>query len=402
MSQQRDPLSMQIYGFHLLKDIEEVEGQVRVAQATITDQAELDIFLELDRLGAAESRFIDSTDNLVAFDDMTLGQVSITPVPVLFHPPYSESSPFAWSLDDLLKSGAHRIEPPTDFFIAELNYRKGEENVPNEVDNYFQVTRLAKLLRDVADHTPGKDQVIFLGASKFEMIISYGAKDLHPLEGLDCLDAEIREPDHHHSQRLEVFRNTLIDILTSVPAKNRTQHLISHFGEFVDRYRRDFQLYAKDFTAKRQIEDISKKQLELAEKIDAILTSIQNRLLAVPITLVLAAGQFSTDVTATTKNLLILIGWLIFAAFVWMMVGNQSSTLTGLGNEIGRLKSSSRELDVFDEVADRFTNLESSQKRQRIILIVVWVITALTTLLIAWLFIQFTYPEIPAMLIKGV
>jgi len=386
-------LTLQIRGYKCLENIEHYNTHKRKASVVFKNLDDLNLFCKLDSLGCAESEFQVNPNQVIPFSKMNFQQVVGKNIPVIFNSVHGSNYSFVWTLDELLAKSDYRINPPDDYFIAEINYRNGDHPAHEIIQNYHQILTLAQLLCEFADHKTSSDHVIYLGSAKFEMTLNYSATDICQLTGVELLNKELREPDHHHSQRLEVFRNTLISSLTPIPSEKRICHLFSHYKEFHDRYRRDFQIYAQDFTATRQIEEISKKQLELTEKIDSIIASLQNRVLAIPITFVVAAGQFSIEKTAVIQNSMILIGWLIFSIFVVIMIWNQGSTVGSLKKEVVRLREFADTINIYNDVSEKFINLKKSLFRQKFILWLVGGITLSITILISVLYLKYSYPD---------
>lgn len=115
---------------------------------------------------------------------------------------------------------------------------------------------------------------------------------------------------------------------------------------------------------------MEQKKQEFLLKLNDILNGIHGKLLAVPISLVIVAGQMkaSTVDNYLLTNVIILVGAFVFALLMWLLTANQLHSLLAIKTEFSakkrRLKIELRN-GLYDELDQAFIQLDARFKHQR-------------------------------------
>jgi len=129
-------------------------------------------------------------------------------------------------------------------------------------------------------------------------------------------------------------------------------------------------LFLHEFSFEDEKEKLEQKKQEYLLKLNEILNGIHGKLLAVPVSLVIVAGQMKPPTVSNyfLINLIILAGAFVFALIMWMLTANQLHSLLAVKMEYSskkeRLKMELRS-SLYDELSQAFVQLDNRFKHQR-------------------------------------
>lgn len=298
------------------------------------------------------------------------------------------------SLESLLEAPARRIDPLRRFYLADIDYIYAEDalNAPPLVTHYLQATRLFSLLSKLADHQGGvgaAKTLVFLHKNKIEITSQYGKEDLHELRDIQSFEVEFILSGTHQEQKQTIIKTVLLELFAG---RNKLpfSELLAQFSGFVEKVSASYQLYVAEFSFQKVKAEVEKEKLDAMVKLNKVFSDIQSQLLAVPVALVLVGGQMENSGNWTSKNVLIWLAALIFAALMDLLIRNQRHTLKAVNQEIdqqrkqiaSKYQSIALRFDgIYQEIADR-------HKHQQVL---IWVVDALvavslgiTTVVLLW------------------
>lgn len=308
---------------------------------------------------------------------------------------------FVEQLDDLLRRPEHCLKVPELYYIRNIDLLVPDEEHDLAV-RYRQAARLVSMLKAMADFV-SVGQISFVAPGRLDLDIIYAQKDLERarLDQLDKLHAELNTetPDQHSERRQEIFVSTLADYLKNMPKEQRLGQVIRHLDELYRRYRRDYDLYAKDFSFSKMVSEIDEKKAEQMKRLNGVIQDISTKLLSIPLAYVLIAGQLTQG--GAMKNHIIIIGASVFSLLMIMIVVGQLLTLRHIRQDIGILKSTYK--DRLDEAGlnVQFKQLTTKHLMQAATL---WTVAAIVVAVFGmafYLYRDYTTPDLVDMAISA-
>lgn len=285
-----------------------------------------------------------------------------------FHP---ESALVYEGIDRFLANPQNRAAPPVRFTIVALKYTHGlTTSKPEVIQQYIKSTQLWGLVCALSDYDQDSGRLqnfIESYEAKIGIRLEYKGGDLRPLPDLSSFVKEFLETDTHKTQKRNIFRNSLIESF-------KGEHVIpfstflDEFERFKDNARNAYSMYAADFSYKKVKDAVERENLEDALRLNKILASLQNQLLALPAAILLAGIYIQPG--DVYRNLAVTLGVFVFSVFMWILVGNQMSSLDAINKEIQLRKANLKNLpsDLFNKLSSAFCGLEKRRKKQKAML----------------------------------
>ncbi|MBF0583077.1 MAG: hypothetical protein HQL80_02440 [Magnetococcales bacterium] len=343
--------------------------------------------------GDLEER-LDEDGNLLNFDNQ--GQY----VALKFHTNFPEGELFTEDWTSLLEYKTSLVQTPTDFYVAEDDYwhlGRGNKTDSRNFSRYSAVLKLIELLRKIANHEESDEgylKLIFFHEKKLELVVRYGAADMAELSGFSSL-LDLLGSTPHEEQKQVILKVVLIETLQNLPSNDRFIGLLAAFGDICIKVKDNYELYVSGFSFEAAREKLEEQKMEYMVKLNAVLTEIQNKFLAIPLALLLAGGQMEDKGAFTWKNCSILAGAMLFGILMIIMVTNQKQTLSSIWEEIDlRSKRYQKQSPVlYDQVKGVFEGLRKRHDHQLVILNVLKYAAGCGMLLTFWVFYKLT-PEL--------
>jgi hypothetical protein len=243
---------------------------------------------------------------------------------------------FAASMEDLLTGSSRKRKAPTCFYVADLDFLysgKLAECTP-PIKSYLEYTCLVSLLEKISDHHGDATKLIFFYKEKFEIHIDYSAEHLAPIERLEEFRRKFIEDDIHAEQKITIIKSVLLELNSEFDKKLSIGLIAEKFEEFYRRVSSSYQLYVSEFSFQKIKSEVEKSKFEFITRINKVFSDIQNQLLVVPASLILAGSQYEVSSSITLKNSIIAGGAVAFAVFMLLLILNQKNTLLSILNEI--------------------------------------------------------------------
>lgn len=263
--------------------------------------------------------------------------------------------------------------------------------------HYKRVHSVLQLLKDNADHLQCfSDDIIneYLFLHRSALLIS--SKKLNgdfleiELDGLDILNSILSE-NSHEQQKKSIFREVLYGLLIDVPEEKRLEYLFRNFSEFSKRINENYQLFVSEFSFDKVRLEYEEAKRDYFLKINDIFSSIQAKMLGVPISIVLTAIELNDPENSSDdlSTLLIRIAIIVYSIFMFMLLINQNHTLKSIKEEytsqMKRLKY--HYTAQYEQIGDILGELDKRALFQKVLLKFCAVIVVLLVLAVIFFFI---------------
>jgi len=300
---------------------------------------------------------------------------------IKFLPPRKKFSFFAKDFDDYLKNFNFLYQQPKEFYIADIDgVYKNTVSSNGQIKAYCFIVSLYELLSRVADHTEKKGasahrHIILSVSGKEDIPVIYSREDIVRLsehlhaEGITNIREELFSSPHKAS-KLSLFKKSISQYLSGNSIDSKFAILIQQLPEIIKNYTNNYELFLHEFSFEDEKEKLEQKKQEFLLKLNDILNGIHGKLLAVPISLVIVAGQMkaSTVDNYFLTNVIILVGAFVFALLMWMLTANQLHSLLAVKTDYStkkeRLKLELRS-SLYAELSQAFEQLDARFVYQR-------------------------------------
>lgn len=284
---------------------------------------------------------------------------------------------------------------PPNFLILSEGIVYPNEYPCGKAKHYKEICEFLKVLISNADHTESLAEnvikgVIYLHKSRIEIPLIYAENCLgEGLDGISVILAMFNDGSHL-DQKNSILKEVLYSLLINTQQSDRLEHLLTNFGEFSKRLNENYQLFVSEFSFDDVRKEYEEKKRDYFSKLNDVFSSVQVKMLGIPISLALASLKMSAivdDVTFWT-NLFLALSIIIYTVMMFMLIKNQKHTLSALKNEyesqMARLKH--QYSDQYDEIVGILSELNTRYDYQTTCLNWFYVMTAALFLLVIALF----------------
>lgn len=323
-------------------------------------------------------------------------------VNVQINVPRNESNFYAFTTDDFISSG-FIFKTPTDFFLQEANVLKSEESNNEKLNKYLEIVGFTKFLLsiDCHDHTSKSSEevysLIFLGAKKKLYIrLSYIVSNI-TIDSVDVKNStefllQSFSESLYKDEKVRLLRIALIDYLSSVPEPLRLEFLINNLVELCEIFKNNYELFLSEFSFKDELAKVIEDRREFMLKLNGVLTGIQAKVLAIPISFVIAGSQIKPVVANSDNisNFFILFGSFVFLYLMQILLDAQKSAVDSISREFGarRLWFLENLPSNYESIKSEFAGLEQRSSTIRKYLDTLsqmaWTSFVITTLLFSY------------------
>ncbi|WP_027360609.1 hypothetical protein [Desulforegula conservatrix] len=324
-------------------------------------------------------------------------------VQIVLELPRSKNLFYTNDLDDLISYQSFAWEKPEILILDALSYNGVSDPIPPDVVRaYYLVINLIALLSkpEAGNHSnrnsDGLDLYILGPNKKLQLDIKYSASDLNFIaldKAMSTFNSILNEKAYTET-KYTLLRSCLIDFLMPVPQADRFSYLIKHITEAATQFRQNFELFLSEFKFENEREKIETVKREYILGINKVFDDIQNKILAIPASLILIGGQMNfapqSDTKTLVSNWVIIIGSFIFSLIMVLMIRNQKNTLETIKKDYTirekRIKYQLSNSQLYEDLNNAFSDIETRYRKQKKRLYLIDGMVACGQLLTIWLF----------------
>jgi hypothetical protein len=298
---------------------------------------------------------------------ITLGAAAGQKVDIAITPPRGSQYCLAKDEDDLLAVfNLHCL--PEHFALLESGYKTWDDELTNSPPAVIRASSFIKELeRNAIFEVTGSrftlmtyDQKIYLTYGVSATIVRRTAGSV--ANGLKKLE-EMLSDSLHGTEKKRLIRNALISSLKSCEEPNRLAHLLSHCDEILENAQQNYELFISNFSFNNDLDKLNEQKREFSVKLNGLLIGIQGKLLAIPVSTILATTQLkdSTDDSHLTINCTVMMSSLFFLTIIVWLIKSQMIAINAIRYEIVQKERRFRQElpKLFAEVATIFESLKS-------------------------------------------
>lgn len=242
---------------------------------------------------------------------------------------YSNSSDFVHA--SCLSKGCF----PEDYFIVDDNFYSQEENKPSFILTLEKILSLICSLAKIAHYHDIKHEgghsfyrLVFIMDSESKStsavletslendILNVKSINSQLINGLVSINPLA---DAHYEEKINTFRNTLIEYITST--KPTFTQLVKDLESINKLYANNLAVYMSAFSFHKARKEIADAEIDFAEKISKTLLDLSNKVLAIPISLVGSVALFK--LIETGEILVALIGIILTSMIMHLIIISQ-------------------------------------------------------------------------------
>lgn len=290
-------------------------------------------------------------------------------------PPRSRNNVFyAKNLKDLLKYKFSIINKPSDIVIHDQKFfswditEKGTSNIPVNILAYYRVCNFVESLIDdgIFKNTYNDEMLLFSGDGMIDLTARINATALRheankKIEAIDRI-MEIIETDIYKDDKKRILKAVFFSYLKPRKKYLRFWGLLDAIEEISKTFSNNYELFVSEFSFDSEQENLMMQRRDYCNRLSSILSGIQSKILAIPLSLILAFGQMKTDSTDNPLfvNSGVLIAALVFSTLMWILLLSQEQVLIALHEEItSKANRFKREIPkLFPLVENTFAVLE--------------------------------------------
>lgn len=275
--------------------------------------------------------------------------------------------------DDLLSFySLHAL--PNSYALVDPFYKSWENSDaprPSVANKIIAAQEFIKLLED--------NQIIELDRQNRNYIIhTHNGKTCIPfhsergyiehvsIEIQDSISAirQIFKDSLHTNEKIRIFKNAIADSMRSCDLEMRLRHLLKHAPEITNTACSNYDLFVSSFSFQDDQEKLYEQKREFNVRLNALLSGIQGKLLAIPVSTILATSQFKDigDENYLLINTAIIFSSAFFTLIIIWLIKSQLTALDSIKTEIeAKEKRFKVELPrIFNNVEKIFKALKSA------------------------------------------
>lgn len=329
------------------------------------DEWKLSSMLTIDDQIKSELIDYDNNNELhLQFEDLDKRSVDIyeskigDKIKVSFELPRNNDIFVAKDVGDLINKTSI-LSKVSNYIVYSADFVSWRDNIEDnsQVYAYEKICEFISLClkNDILEHHHSVNK-LFLFYSNTKLIVpcDFNARSLTYDVGKD-FDRIIQKfnSDIHKSDRAHMLRSSLYKILNNCNESKRLHHLVSKSSNFVKLFEQDYDLFISQFCFDTEKDKIFESKREFLSKLSQLLSGIQGKLLAIPLSLVLILGQMKTkpEDSPLLINSLILLSSIVFTVIMLVLLFSQLTAISAIRQEV-KAKKSRFELELADLYGD--------------------------------------------------
>jgi hypothetical protein len=323
------------------------------------------------------------------------GEIPIGSVIVLRVPRVVSRAVVAKDLADLLSvSSATWQEPRSYFLIAEEESQKpycftceaSLADAPPRVRRYHSVLGLWGLLREQADYVTSSQALLFFGIRRTEILPRYEVADLREEIALQEIHEFITNPDRQKTRR-EIFRSVLSELLRDQQPERAFAYLLRVNTLFARRLKEGLAIYLATHSPEKLAEEAAAQHLELAERLEKVISGIEAKSLSIPAAVLLAIKEVKLGEGWITLNTIILAAALLYLIAMTVAHFSQRAMLKLLNATIHKTTNDLKDQGLAEAnpvLSISFSNLSKRQKNSSLGSWLMWVFSSVPIIAVSY------------------
>ncbi len=338
-------------------------------------------FLSYDEKELLEFDCIGSDEKLIDIEDVKVGSTILIECSL----PRANSLFVAKDIFDLV-SRTSLLKKVENYIIYDIDYvswRDKEDH--HDVFSYEKICAFILLCIEhsvLEFHHETNKLVLYFSNTKLIVPCELCARSLKGTVGQDFNEIIKKfENDKHRSDKVHMLRASLYTILNKCNESKRLTHIVNKSSNFLRLFEQNYDLFMTEFCFNTEKDKIFEAKREFITKLNQLLSGIQAKILAIPLSLVLVLGQMKTNPEDNPFliNSLIISSSVIFTVTMLFLLFSQLSAVSAIKHEV-KSKKSRFELelsDLYEDVAIAFESVLKQCSYNRWFIIVMMLIVSL-------------------------
>ena len=246
---------------------------------------------------------------------------------------YETKSEFV--LINTLKKG----EVPENYYIVDDDYSPHDPVKPDYIKKIESICSLIKNLAKIAHFNDIKKdsngsffKLVFIlhsesrsSSAVIETKLSEEVLNVNSLDTsiVDALAKEDADKDIHYIEKLNTFRNTLIEYVNS--NSSEFTFLIMNWSKVNALYINNLAIYMSAFSFHKSRKEVSEAELEYADKLSKVISELSTKALAIPISMVASIAIF--QITSKPEMLIAFLGVFLTSLITSLLCISQTKQL---------------------------------------------------------------------------
>lgn len=278
---------------------------------------------------------------------------------------WKNDCPVFQSWEQLYKLAIRSSSLPAEFLVIE-NFTSSLDD-SNRAKQIELFCRVRKLLAQLSDHcepekgvAKGSKKLLFIIETdsnvckhEFKPVVDWGFVSSTPdidsaLQSIEKLIGFLNVGDRQDSERRSVMRSALNDLInTCSGAEAIFPTILKSIKELLRKYDEHHDLFVKRFSVNKVLHEINEQDLNYTSKINEIISSAQNKALAIPGALIAIGAIMKID--HLIDGFAVAVGILITTIIVNRSLNVHLATFTHIKKQVG---SEFKRYDTLNEDAD--------------------------------------------------
>lgn len=318
----------------------------------------------LDRLNESENVEVEVRQNGRL---ITLSSVAEQCVDIAISPPRGSQYCLAKDEEDLLGVfNLHRL--PEHFALLSSGYKTWSDVPVDREPAVIQASSFIKQLEQnsILEVTGNRfmsmtyDQKIYLAYGVNAAVVQRAASAV--ASGLKTLE-DMLSDTLHSTEKKRLIRNALISSLKSCEESSRLSHLLSHCDEILENAQHNYELFVSGFSFNNDLDKLNEQKRDFSVKLNGLLIGIQGKLLAIPVSTILATTQLkdAKDENHLMINCTVMVSSLFFLIIIFWLIKSQMIAIRAIRHEVVQKEKRFRQElpKLFTEVTTIFESLKA-------------------------------------------
>lgn len=234
------------------------------------------------------------------------------------------------TIGELLRPRANLCAEPASYLVLKPHFKSwdGSPEVPSGILQYRQAIAFAGLVTGSSHYAVNSsvdpEAVFIMRSAALRVPIQYGNDDLRELADVPVLVSELQEGPWPDTRR-SLFAKAIVDSLQSVGQSKPFPFLLDNYSAVVHAFRRNLQIFESQFEFETQSERLEAEKRGFISQLSAIVTDVQNKVLAIPGALLLVGSQLrqGNGLVNVLSNSAVFLATVGVSLLVWLLTSYQ-------------------------------------------------------------------------------